>query len=232
MTGSRQQLALPFPIKARFVLANFEVGENAEVVHRLEADADPAAFSGLWLWGSAAVGVSHLLHGACHCHAGRSRRVAYLPLSAVDRDPAVLEGLERYELLALDDVEAWADDRRLEAGLMGLYERLVASRARLIVGAKLPASESGFGLADLASRLASLPSYEVRPLSDEGKSRLLRRLAKERGLDLSDAVLGYWLARSHRSLERLLADLDLIDAEAMRAQRVVTVPLLKDVLGL
>ncbi|NIN59158.1 MAG: hypothetical protein GTN56_04925 [Xanthomonadales bacterium] len=80
--------------------------------------------------------------------------------------------------------------------------------------------------------MSSLTAYEVRPLDDEAKSRLLRRVAKERGLELSDAVLGYWLSRSHRSVRRLLDDLDAIDAEALRAQRIVTIPLLKDALGL
>lgn len=232
MAGPRQQLPLPFPINQRFVLANFEIGDNAEVVHRLEADADLVGFSGLWLWGAGAVGVSHLLHGACHCHAERGRRVAYLPLAAVDRDPAILEGFDGYDLLALDDVHAWAGDGRLEAGLMELYERLVASKATLILGAARPASGCGFRLADLVSRLSSLTAYEVRPLTDDGKGRLLRRVANERGLELSDAVLGYWLSRSHRSVERLLDELDVIDAEAMRAQRIVTIPLLKTALGL
>jgi DnaA family protein len=230
MTGSRQQLSLPFPINQQFVLANFEIGENAEVVERLEADPDRDAFSGLWLWGGQAVGVSHLLHGACQRQAARGGRVAYL--AAVERDPAILEGLDGYELLALDDVESWAGDIRLETGLMALYERLVARRASLIVGAAGPAARCGFRLADLASRMSSLTAYEVRPLNDDGKGRLLRRVAKERGLELSDAVLGYWLARSHRSVRRLLDDLEVIDAEAMRAQRMVTVPLLKEVLGL
>jgi DnaA family protein len=232
MTGPRQQLSLPFPINQRFVLGNFEIGENAEVVQRLEAEPDRSVFSGLWLWGGGAVGVSHLLHGVCHWHAARGARVAYLPLEAVERDPAVLEGLDFYDLLALDDVGSWAGDLQLESALMAMYERLFARRARLIVGAAGPVARCGFRLADLASRLSSLTAYEVRPLNDEGKVRLLRRLAKERGLELSDAVLGYWLARSHRSVRRLLDDLEVIDAEAMRAQRVVTIPLLKDALGL
>ena len=49
---------------------------------------------------------------------------------------------------------------------------------------------------------------------------------------LTDGVVNFWLARSDRSVERLLEQFEELDRAAMSAQRTVTIPLLKEVLDL
>lgn len=232
MSGSSGQLVLPFPINQRCVFDNFQIGANRELYEALQDLPDLTAFAGCWLWGTSGVGVSHLLQASCQHFAERGRSVAYLPLARLARRPAILDGLERCDLVALDDVHVWAGQAALEAALVGLYQDLLAGKRRLLVGALAPAAQAGFTLADLRSRFAGLTAYQVRALDDPGKAQLLRRLAGERGLTLSDAVLSFWLSRSDRSVARLVAQLDELDAAALRAQRTVTVPLLKEVLGL
>jgi DnaA family protein len=189
-------------------------------------------FAGLWLWGATGSGVSHLLQASCQDHAERSRQVAYLPLARLPREPEILDGMDGYDLVAVDDVQSWATDPALEAALVGLYQGLFARQRRLLVGAQAPVADSTFGLADLTSRLAGLAGYHVQPLDDDGKAQLLRRLAAARGLELTDRVLRFWLARSNRAVDRLLDQFERVDRAAMSAQRTVTIPLLKDVLGL
>jgi len=232
MPGGGWQLVLPFPVNQRCVFGNFQIGGNGELFEVLQDLPDAAAFAGLWLWGASGAGVSHLLQASCQHFAERGRSVAYLPLAQLARRPDILDGLERCDLVALDDVQTWAAQPVLEAALMALYQGLLGGKRHLLVGAASPVADSAFALADLRSRFASLATYHVQSLDDAGKAELLRRLAGERGLTLSNAVLRFWLARSDRALDRLLAQLDQLDAAAMQAQRVVTVPLLKQVLGL
>jgi DnaA family protein len=232
MSGSSGQLVLPFPINQRCVFGNFQVGRNREVLARLREMPSEQGFAGLWLWSAAGAGVSHLLQAACQHAAEQGHQVAYLPLARLPREPEILDGMDGCDLVAIDDVQTWATDPGLEAALVGLYQNLLARQRHLLVGASARATDSEFRLADLRSRLAGLTAYHVAPLDDDGKARLLRRLAADRGLELTDAVLSFWLARSERAVDRLLDQFEQVDGAAMSAQRTVTIPLLKDVLGL
>jgi len=222
-----RQLALRFPLSSRYHFDSFVAGANGELVRRLETlDAEDPAFHGYLLYGPAGVGRTHLLQAACHRHAS----AIYLPLREVT--PAMLEGLDTRHLVALDDVEAWLGDATAEAALLGLYQGLHASGGRLLVSAAAPAVELDCHYPDLASRLRALAAYRVEALDDADKARVLARLARERGLVLSQPVLHFWLTRGTRDLAVLLEQLERLDAAAMAAQRRVTVPLLKQVLGL
>ncbi len=232
MPGLGWQLVLPFPINQHCVFGNYQVGGNRELFERLRDMPDQPGFAGLMLWGAAGSGVSHLLQASCQLYAERGRRIAYLPLARLGRQPEILEGMDGCDLVAVDDVQAWAAEPALEAALVGLYQSLLARGRHLLVGSAATVAESAFELADLVSRLAGLATYHVGSLDDEGKVQLLRNLAAERGLELSDAVLSFWLARSDRAVDRLLDQLEQIDSAAMSAQRRVTIALLKDVLGL
>ncbi len=55
-------------------------------------------------------------------------------------------------------------------------------------------------------------------------------LRSARGLLVADSVLDFWLSRGDRNLASLLEQLRLVTDVALRQQRRITVPLLKDVL--
>jgi DnaA-homolog protein len=234
--AGHRQLALQFPLSSRYRFDNYVAGDNGEVVRRLEQlPADGTGFRGSFLFGDPGAGRSHLLQAACHLHGARGGAI-YLPLAELPAAPApavdLLEGLESLALVALDDVEAWVGDEHAEAALLTLYQGLLATGGCLLVSARVTAARLPFRYADLASRLRGLPAYQVRALDDAGKAEVLGRLARERGLELTAPVLDFWLARSSRQLADLLAQFEQLDAAAMVAQRRVTVPLVKEVLGL
>ena len=60
---------------------------------------------------------------------------------------------------------------------------------------------------------------------------MLRLRAEQRGYDLNEAVLDYWLRRGPRSLNVLLDDLQRLDQATLERQRLLTIPLLKEILG-
>lgn len=223
------QLTLRFPLSERYHFETFVAGDNAELVRRLERLDEEAGFRGYLIYGASGVGRTHLLQAACHRHGGAGSAI-YLPLAEVS--PALAEGLETRCLVAVDDIEAWLGDPEAEAALLGLYQGLLARGGRLLVSAGAAPGQLEFHYPDLASRLRSLATFQVRGLCDRDKARVLARLARERGLELSAQVLDFWLTRSARDLAVLIDELDRLDAAAMAAQRRVTVPLIKAVLGL
>jgi DnaA-homolog protein len=226
------QLALRFPLSSRCRFDDFVVGDNAELLRRLEElPVLPGGMRGCFLFGPAGSGRTHLLQAACHRHGPRGGAI-YLPLADAAVAPELFDGLGALALVALDDVHLWLGDGHREATLMALYQSLLEAGGCLLVSAAVAPAELGFCLPDLASRLRALPGYRVREPDDAGKARVLERLARERGLELTGPVLDFWLARSTRRLADLLQQFERLDAAAMAAQRRVTVPLLKEVLGL
>ena len=60
---------------------------------------------------------------------------------------------------------------------------------------------------------------------------MLRQHADARGIFLGDEVIAFMLSRFSRDLGSLMQLLDRLDRHALRKQRAITVPLLKDMLG-
>jgi DnaA family protein len=223
-------LSLRFPLRREYSFASFEPGGSAEALQRLSTLARDPGFVGLWLWGAAAVGKTHLLHATCQLQGGR---VGYLPLIDLLADSDPIGGLassEPLDLLALDDLDHWLGDLDRERALQGVYQAQVNHGGKLLVTSVQAPSVLAIQLPDLASRLRALSCYQLQPLTDVTKKRLLQDRAKERGLLVADNVLDFWLSRGDRNLASLLEQLRLVTDVALRQQRRITVPLLKDVL--
>jgi DnaA-homolog protein len=225
------QLALRFPLSPRARFDDFVPGRNGELIRRLrDLDAASADFQGYLLFGQPGSGRSHLLQAACHAHAESG--AIYLPLADPLVVPELLDVVEALGLVALDDLQAWLGREAEERALLALYQGLTERGGRLLVSVDVPPAALACRFADLGSRLRALGAYEVHGLDDAGRAALLARVARQRGLTLEPAVLEFWLSRSVRDVPGLLDQLDRIDEAAMAAQRRVTVPLVKQVLGL
>ncbi len=225
------QLALRLPLAERARFDTFEAGDNGELLGRLQALAAGAAgFDGCFLHGAAGAGRTHLLQATCQQRGSGS--AMYLPLADPQVVPAMLDGLESRGLVALDDLEAWLGQPEAEAALLDLYQGLLSAGGQLLVSAGRAAVDLEFHYPDLASRVRALPAYRLRPLDDTRKAALLVRLAARRGLSLPEPVVEFWLSRGARDLPALLADLERLDEASLAQQRRITVPLVKQVLGL
>lgn len=132
--------------------------------------------------------------------------------------------------MALDDLDPWLGDLDRERALQGVYQAQVNHGGKLLITSVQAPSALDIQLPDLASRLRALSCYQLQPLTDATKKRLLQDRAKERGLLVADNVLDFWLSRGDRNLASLLEQLRLVTDVALRQQRRITVPLLKDVL--
>ena len=87
------------------------------------------------------------------------------------------------------------------------------------------------GLPDLRSRLSQCSRINLQPLDDDGRRDVLRQRALRRGWVLEEAALEWLLKRVERDLTGLTVLLDRLDAASLAAQRRITVPFLRQVLG-
>ena len=225
MSRHRIQLPLALATRADRRFDNF-VGVAAQVL----ADGIGDVSGRAWLLsGPAGVGKTHLLMAA---HAAFAEGSAYLALPQVAGSLAdVAPMFERHRLLALDGLEAIIGHRDDEVALFDLHNRVLDHGGQLLYAARATPEQLAFALPDLRSRLAQATRLPLSPLDEVQRLELLRARATQRGLTLDDASAEWLMRRCERDLGSLMEVLDQLDRASLAAQRRLTVPFLREVLG-
>jgi len=222
-------LALRYPPDQR--LETF-IGAPDGALEQLAALARGDSADWLVIAGPAGTGKTHLLLAACAAADAAGRRAAYLPLvAAAGRLADALDALEGNDLVALDGLEAIAGNRDDEVALFHAHNRARAAGACLVYAARAHPDALAIGLPDLRSRLSQCSRIALQPLDEGGRREVLRQRAHRRGWVFEDAALDWLLRRVDRDLAGLTALLDRLDRASLAAQRRITVPFLRQVLG-
>jgi DnaA family protein len=232
-----RQLPLNVRLNDEATFDNFWVGQqtaNLQVtsaLHTLSSARPEEHF--IYLWGRSGVGLSHLLQAACHHAEAVGLRCQYLPLQElVALDPrGVLEDLEQLDLLCLDDLQAVVGRSDWDTALFHLYNRMREAGKCLLVAARCAPRELATSLADLQSRLAWGTVYRLEALDDGDKQQALQWRARKRGMEMSDEVAQYILLRGSREPRELFACLDRLDRLSLVEKRRLTIPFVREVLG-
>ena len=221
-------LALRYPPDQRF---DTFVAAPAGAIAQLQALSAKGG-DAIYLAGSAATGKTHLAIAACATAEAHSRTAAYLPLaSAAGRVRDALEALHDRDLVALDGIDAVAGNRVDEIALFDFHNRARDAGKALIYAARSAPTALPLTLPDLRSRLSQCVRIVLAPLDDTGRRTVLQLRAGRRGLQLDAAAIDWLLKRVDRDLASLTALLDRLDSASLAAQRRITVPFLRQVLG-
>ncbi|MFZ2752510.1 MAG: DnaA regulatory inactivator Hda [Lysobacteraceae bacterium] len=223
-------LALRFPPDQRFETYIAAPEGALAQLHALAQGRGIA--SSVYLAGAAATGKTHLLLATCAEAEAAGLRTAYLPLAAAaGRLRDALDAFEHADLVALDGLEAIAGDREDEIALFDAHNRARDAGRSLLYAARAMPDALALVLPDLRSRLSQCVRIALEPLDDDGRADVLRVRAQRRGLQLEDTAIDWLLKRVDRDLVSLTALLDRLDRESLAAQRRLTVPFLRSVLG-
>lgn len=228
VSGTPEQLALGFRLRADATFANFVVSsDNATTLHALRHWLEQTEGGIFFLFGASGSGRSHLLQAMCHNVAGQN--AIYLPLNdlAVSDPSLIFENLEHASLLCLDDIDLVLHDRHWCEQLFHLCNRVFASGGKLLVSAATAPAQLDCRLEDLRSRLSWGGSFRVHALGDDDRRRVLQLRARERGFDLPDDVAAYILSRYSRDLGALLQLLDTLDHHSLAQQKRITIPFVR-----
>ena len=187
---------------------------------------------GLYIAGPRAVGKTHLALGFCAAAEAEGHAAVYLPMAAMagrlrEALPTPLTGMR----VALDGIESIAGRREDEVALFDFHNAARSVGAGLLYTAREAPDASGLALPDLCSRLSQLPRLSLSPPDDATRAEILRLRAERRGLAMDDAAIEWLLKRVERDLGSLAALFERLDRESLAAQRRVTVPFLRQVLG-
>ena len=219
MKGLQLPLGVQLPDTASF--ETYCAGPNDEAVAALRDTAPPL----LLLFGPSGTGKSHLLQALTRA-ASRTLACAYAPLRELGAEGAgaadSLDGLERAQLVCLDDVDAVMGGAEWPLALLRLLDALRARGARAVVSALAAPERLHLSLPDLRTRLAAAAVYGLKPLSDHDRIGLLLERARARGLELPEDAARHLLSRLPRDAGSLVGAVDRLDRALLTAQRKLT----------
>lgn len=218
-----RQLTLDIRPERHPTLENYVAGDNAELVARLRALAQPRSFEAVYLWGPPGCGRSHLLQATRTAAESAGRRAVYVAGEDAGAELPCPSG----GLIVVDDVD------RLDAAAQVALFRAFNSASLVGLALLLAGPCPPLRLAlreDLRTRIGQALVYRVQPLSDEEKAATLHSQASQRGLRMDDGVIGYLLRHAERDMPALMAVLDELDRASLERKRPVTVPLLREML--
>lgn len=226
-----KQLALDIGLAPLPTLESFFGGPNAAALQhvRLAVEGgDARSPVPTYLWGEAGTGKSHLLRAVREALRGQGALCGWCDAGSApgtDFD-------ERWQAVLLDDVHLYDTEQQAAAFnwfVNALSPATGVPRWVLAAGnvppADLPLRD------DLRTRLGWGHVFQLQVLDETARRAVLRQEADARGIFLADEVMDYMLSRFSRDLGSLMALLERLDRHALRKQRAITVPLLKDMLG-
>lgn len=223
-----RQLALNIELSVHHTLENFYPGANRMIIDYLKKNYELQTY----LWGEQGVGKTHLLQACCHAFIQQGLRVAYIPLQDYKKfSPEILNGLEKLDLVCLDDIQAVLAKTEWEEALFHCYNKLRENSAKLITAANAAPKQLTIQLQDLQSRLEAGVIFQIKPLTDEEKLIVLQMAAKAKGLELSDEVAKFLLLHCERGMAQLFAILMQLDKASLTEQRKLTIPFVKTILS-
>ena len=209
---------------------DFVSGPNHAVVEALKhMPAEPG--SSIFLFGGEGSGKTHLLNALCYETREREGRAFYLTLKRLPKDAiASLQGLEKLDLVCVDDLHVIAGDEAWEEALFHCFNRIREANGRLLVSSRKRLSALDLGLPDLASRLAWGLRLPLLPLADNDKLAVIDLHSNALGLSLPEDVQQYLLKHHDRSMAALIQTVENLHQAALTNKRRITVPLAREVL--
>jgi DnaA family protein len=228
------QLELGIKPTIKYSFENYVVSEhNTQAVSHLKYMVANIESTYIYLWGATRVGKSHLLHAVSEYAVKYELSATYFSFENIEAvTPDLLDSLEAYDIICLDDIQYIAGNKLWEEALFGLYNLIKDANKILIITSNCAVANLNIKLADLKSRLVSGISYHLKFLSDEDKVKLLQINANERGMTLSSELAQFLISRGSRDIAGLFIMLDKLDEASLRYKRKLTIPFVKSVLGI
>jgi chromosomal replication initiation ATPase DnaA len=174
----------------------------------------------LALFGPAGCGKSHL----AQVFALRAQAVA---IAAPDlTTDAVGSLLGKYNAFLVEEGDA-CDER----ALFHLFNGVRESEGSLLLTGREPPARWSTELADLKSRLSSIPAVPIAPPDDAMMEAVLVKLFSDRQLAVAPDVIAYVLRRIDRSFAAARRLVATADKESLAGKRPITIPLMKTIIG-
>lgn len=227
-----QQLPLQFEFRANQTFADFFSGINQEVIDHLQNCVAGNGEAFIFVWGKPGQGKSHLLQACCHQAQQLQLRSFYFDLTHTTLpDTSLLSGLDEYDVVCLDNIEAIAGHTDWELAFFNFFNQHRDQGHKLIVSASCSPASLAIDLPDLKTRLCWGLTLKLKTLSDDDKIGALIFKADQLGFEIAPQTGRFLLSHYHRNPESLWLLLEKLNLASLAEKRKLTVPFLKKILA-
>lgn len=227
-----EQLPVKFEFRANQAFDDFYPGTNQDVIDHLTKTVTGIGEQLIFLWGEEGYGKSHLLQACCNKAFDLGISAFYLDLSVVaSTESGLFAGLENFELVCLDNIEALAGCKDWELAFFNFFNQHRDHQHRLILSANCAPNALVFTLPDLQTRINWGLPLKIQTLDDDDKIAALMHKAQKMGFDIAPQAARFLLTHYDRNLSSLWLMLEKLDSASLAAKRKLTIPFLKQILG-
>ncbi len=223
-----EQFPLHFEFRANQTFDDFFAGENEPIVKDLKQCVLGNGAQQIFLWGKSGQGKSHLLQACCHYAQQHERQSFYFDLSRYRRHrPAILMGLDDYDVVCLDNVDWIVGQEKWEQALCEFMQRHYDRGHQLIISATCLPNYMTIKTPDLKTRLSWGLMLQLKTLVNTHSIDALIFKADAMGFEISPQVGRFLMIQHQSELDGLWHLLDKLDRASLAAKRKLTVPFLK-----
>lgn len=147
-------------------------------------------------------------------------------VKAVDIDLEDVHRLfEESKILVVEDID---DEDINQEAMFHLYNLYRNESGQILFTATTPPARTHFSLADLQSRLNSIPAIEIREADSELLSMLILKLFADRQVIISPDVVSYIINNAERSFTYVENLIEEVDAISISKKRAISIPIVKE----
>jgi DnaA family protein len=219
---------LPFALNAKMLWRNFIGDKNQQILEFLSGLFVQQSSSVVYVYGAQSSGKTHLLQGCAFKALEKSLKVAYIDFKQ-DMPSRVLDNLADNDWVCIDNVDCLEEDQQQD--LFDLYNRASNTSVKLIISGNALPGELNI-LKDLKTRLSLATIFCLETLDDQNKKSIIQQQMDERNLKIDHKIYDYLFKHYSRDLSDLLNAINQLDKASLQQKNNITIPLVKQVLGI
>jgi len=224
MMSSDKQIPLDLGFRPAMGREDFLLSDcNQEAIAWVDKWPDWPFFS-LMIYGSSACGKTHLTQ------VWQEKSQARVFNRDMLLSPDLEDEIPSSKAVIIDDLEAYLGNRDTEEALFHLYNMLKEQQGYLFLTTSQKQADMKFIIADLSSRIKSVPSVGIGAPDDILLAAVLVKMFSDRQVKVTHDVVMFVVSRMERSMENARKIVEAVDEVSLSRKRPVTIPLVKGVL--
>ena len=183
-----------------------------------------------FVYGEPNTGKTHLLAAVCEAYSQQGYTTLLLSLRDLldSESPDLLESLENFTLIALDDIEVINGHEEWQQALFNLLSRAKISQTRILLAARTSPADLGLQLLSLNSQLSKAVFFHIPNGKDEAdRHAILLAALERRGILLEADVIRYLLDKGPSYTGLLLKHLAYLEEVAVLQRKKLTLSFVK-----
>jgi DnaA family protein len=223
-----EQFPLHFEFLANQTFNDFFAGDNQPIIENLQQCVLGNGEQKIFIRGKSGQGKSHLLQACCHYAQQHEKLSFYFDLSRYSRhQPAILNGIDEYDVVCLDNVDSIVGHKKWEHALYELMKCHYEKGHQLIISSSFLPNHMDIKTQGLKDHLNWGLILQLKTLVDTNNIDALIFKADAMGFEISPQVGRFLVIQHQAELHELWRLLEEIDRASLAAKRKLTVPFLK-----